>query len=125
MKLILVVDDEYAIAESLRDLLEDEGYSVVTAGNGRAALERMAERRPDLVVLDLMMPVLDGRRTLETMAADARFAEVPVVIMSAAPALVGLDASVSNIVGILQKPFSIEALLGVVSEHVGATQEAT
>src|SRR5437764_12900888 len=57
---ILVVDDEVAIAEAVRARLESEGYRVLTAGDGPSALERVAEAHPALVVLDLMLPGMDG-----------------------------------------------------------------
>jgi len=60
LKTILVVDDELANAEVLSLILEEEGYRVFCASNGRQGLERVAELRPQLVVLDFMMPVMDG-----------------------------------------------------------------
>ena len=67
MRTILVVDDEWAIAEVLESLLSDEGYRVIIANNGRQALERLSEWPPDLIMLDFMMPVMDGRATLEAL----------------------------------------------------------
>ena len=61
MPTVLIVDDEISILEVLEDVLLEAGYVVVTALNGREGLERLAETRPDLILLDLMMPVLDGR----------------------------------------------------------------
>jgi len=62
---ILIVDDEFGIAEFLTDLLVDKGYRVITAANGKQALARIAEEKPDLVLLDFMMPVMDGAATLK------------------------------------------------------------
>jgi CheY-like chemotaxis protein len=61
MKRLLIVDDELAIVEALQDILSVEGYDVVTAFNGAEGLQRMTVAKPDLVLLDLMMPVMDGR----------------------------------------------------------------
>ena len=72
MRTILVVDDEWAIAEVLESLLSDEGYRVIIANNGRQALERLSEWPPDLIMLDFMMPVMDGRATLEALKGDPR-----------------------------------------------------
>ena len=60
MKTVLVVDDEFAVAELLSDLLTDEGYHVVTAAGGKEGLARLRSAKPDLVLLDFMMPSLTG-----------------------------------------------------------------
>ena len=80
---ILVVDDEPDILLMLRMGLEDEGHDVVMAADGEMALQRIAEQPPDLVVCDLMMPVLDGFGVLATMRANPRLARVPVVVLTA------------------------------------------
>ena len=85
MKTILVVDDEWAIAEVLESLLSDEGYRVIIANNGRQALERLAEWPADLILLDFMMPVMDGRATLEAVRKDPKTVDIPVVLMSSLP----------------------------------------
>ena len=61
---ILVVDDENSIRDSLSGILQDEGFSVMTAADGEAALLMMREERPDLVLLDIWMPGMDGLETL-------------------------------------------------------------
>src|SRR5690242_13837415 len=91
MKTILVVDDEYAMVEALSALLADEGYRVVAAANGEEALARLADSSPDLVLLDVMMPRLDGREVLRTMRAEPAFARVAVIMMSAAARPLGKD----------------------------------
>ncbi len=83
---ILVVDDEPAIAEMLQDILEYEGYQVVTAGNGHEGLACVAAVRPQLVLSDVMMPGLDGRAFCRALQADPRYRGIPVVLMSAAGA---------------------------------------
>ena len=79
---VLVVDDEPALREIMADALVAEGYRVTTAGNGAEALERLAQDRPDLIVLDLMMPVLDGWTFIERYRESAG-AEVPILSSSA------------------------------------------
>ena len=64
MATVLVVDDEFGIAELFDAILTDEGYRVLTAINGRHGLEMLAQERPDLVFLDYMMPVMDGAAML-------------------------------------------------------------
>lgn len=117
MKTILVVDDEFSIVETLGEILTWEGYVVVTAPNGRAALTLLATERPALVLLDYMMPVLDGLQTLASIRGDDRLKNIPVVLMTAAPQRV-LDAEpLWNV--LLRKPFDVDALLAIVAELAG------
>ncbi|MGI8857105.1 MAG: response regulator [Thermomicrobiales bacterium] len=81
---ILIVEDEAAIADLARSLLEEEGYRVVLAPNGREGLRRLAEERFDLVISDVMMPLMDGREFARTMRGDPTNREIPLVLMSAA-----------------------------------------
>src|SRR5690606_9580668 len=83
MQTVLVVDDELGILEALADLLREEGYRVLTAVHGREALERMAELRPDLVLTDWMMPVLDGPALVERIRTDPALRDIAVLGMSA------------------------------------------
>jgi DNA-binding response OmpR family regulator len=78
VKTILVVDDEPEIARLVRDYLEHGGFAVVTASDGPAALEAARQRRPDLVVLDLGLPGLDGLDVTRTLRRDGA---VPIVIL--------------------------------------------
>jgi CheY-like chemotaxis protein len=118
METVLVVDDEQGILEALADLLREEGYRVVTASHGREALERMAELRPDLVVTDWMMPVLDGPALIERIRAEPAFKHVALLGMSA--------VDVSNLrrqypdVPFLQKPFDITTLMRQVRKALDA-----
>ncbi len=82
-KRILVVDDEFGLADLVASLLRDSGYEVTLAINGRLGLARLSEQTPDLVLLDVMMPVLDGVATLARLKADERLRHVPVVMISA------------------------------------------
>jgi CheY-like chemotaxis protein len=116
-RLILVADDDPAIRQFLADVLSDEGFDVVTAADGQAALERAQEHSPDLILLDYQMPVCNGRQFL---ARYRRFPgpHAPVVLLSAATSApqrageVGADAY-------LGKPFDLPALFWLV-EHYGA-----
>jgi CheY-like chemotaxis protein len=82
MQTVLVVDDEFGVAEVLQSILEDEGYRVATAINGKQALTRLAEVTPDLIMLDYMMPIMDGTQTLAAIRNDKAFAAIPVIMMS-------------------------------------------
>ncbi len=81
---VLVVEDDEATRSMLRRLLVSEGCLVTEAGNGRHALERMAEGLPDLILLDLMMPEMDGFEFLGALRADPAHADIPVVVVTAA-----------------------------------------
>jgi CheY-like chemotaxis protein len=114
---ILIVDDEFGILETLQDLLQDEGYPTAAALNGRQALERMAVERPSLVLLDYMMPVMNGPALLDAMEKDERLRDIPVVIMSASPAQSWQHLRAA---AFLPKPFELEALLTTVRRLTGA-----
>jgi CheY-like chemotaxis protein len=113
MKRILVVDDEAAIVETLRDILVGEGYEVVVAFNGLEGLNQLREAKPDLVLLDVMMPLLDGLGVLAAMQEHPVHRNVPVVLMSAGrvPQIDSLPVR-----RFLPKPFELEALLDSVTE---------
>lgn len=103
---ILVVDDESSMRFLLRMLFETEGFDVVEAHHGAAALEQIREERPDVIVTDLMMPVMNGQELVERLRADAETAEIPILVLSSSTNIevAGADAA-------LRKPFDIEALL--------------
>ena len=117
MKTILVVDDEVMIADMLRAVLQDEGYQVVTAGNGREGIARIDEIRPDLVLSDVMMPVLDGRELARAMEANPHHQSIPLVLMSA----IG-ESIIKNhctYAAFVAKPFDLDHLLGTIEGLIG------
>ena len=83
MALILVVDDELPITQFLADLLEEEGHRVTTADHGGAALNQIEREPPDLVISDLMMPIMDGAHMLEELRHNPHTAQIPVIMISA------------------------------------------
>jgi two-component system sensor histidine kinase/response regulator len=110
-KMVLVVDDDRDTRESLQEAFEEEGYSAITAADGREALEKLAdaEQRPDVVVLDIAMPVMDGNRMYETMRADPDLARIPVVASTSTP-----ERAPPGVV-VVPKPFKLERLLNTVA----------
>ncbi len=82
-KKILAVDDEKAIVRLVQVNLEREGYEVVTAYDGREALEKVASERPDLIVLDVMMPYMDGFEVLQQLKKEPDTREIPVIMLTA------------------------------------------
>jgi CheY-like chemotaxis protein len=121
MTTILVVDDEPAIREAVAEVLEDAGYRCVCARNGEEGLACLEETDPDLVLLDVMMPVLDGREMLRRLRATPRFKETPVILMSAG-LLPGGEMPPGH-TAFLKKPFSLDALLALVGRVAGGREE--
>ena len=83
MTKILVVEDESDIRELLVDILRDSGYDVVEAGDGGAALDVVNQERPDIILLDVMMPVMDGFQVLKLLKGDPVTRSTPVIMVSA------------------------------------------
>ena len=111
-KRILVVDDEIYIVHILEFTLTMEGYEVLTAADGEEALRRLEQDRPDLVVLDIMMPKVDGYEVLRRIRADEEFRQLPVILLSAKGRPVdretGLEIGADDYI---VKPFSPRRLL--------------
>ena len=84
MKTILIVEDEHSIAEMLAAILEEVDYQVVIAGNGQEALTRLETTSPDLILSDIMMPIMDGRTLCRKLQAHPIYRLIPIVLMSAA-----------------------------------------
>ncbi len=103
---VLVVDDERYIVDLLADLLEDEGYRVLRAYDGLAALDQISLQVPDLVVADVMMPRLDGLSLADEITS--RGLGIPIILMSAAV------TPRTDHVAFIPKPFDIDAMLGLI-----------
>ncbi|QJD60910.1 response regulator [Pseudomonas sp. gcc21] len=115
---MLLVDDEPSILFTLAILLEEEGYRVLSADHGRDALDQLAEERPDLIITDYMMPYLTGAELISAVRAEPKYADIPVLIMSAAlPA--GIDPrEIAD--AYLQKPADLDELLSVIKQLIQA-----
>lgn len=114
---VLVVDDDALIRDTLATALGDEGYSVRVASDGRAALDTLDGWRPDVIVLDLMMPVMDGSAFRAAQRTSRDVAHIPVIVLSAAHEVharaAGLDAA-----AVFPKPFDLTELLNVVERLI-------
>jgi two-component system nitrogen regulation response regulator NtrX len=107
---VLIVDDEEGIRESLAVILEDEGYRVSSAGSGEDALLILQEQFPDLIILDVWLPGMDGIQTLKEIAALKR--EVPVIMMSGHGNIeVAVKATRMGAYDFLEKPLSLERVV--------------
>ena len=111
--LVLVVDDDPDILEAICDVLEREGYRVARARQGQEALDRVGEERPGAILLDLMMPVMDGVAFAEALRARTGGAPIPIVVISADGNPQRAEAVGAQ--GYLAKPFDIDALLAQVA----------
>lgn len=120
MTVVLVVDDEPTITETLSLILESGGYRCHVAHDGQQALRALSEVSPSLVLLDIMMPVLDGSEVLRRMRADERWRRVPVIVMTAA--LAG-ERGLERHDAFFRKPFDVDQLLSEVRRLVGPTGE--
>ena len=109
---VLVVDDDADIREALEMLLLDEGYRVRTAADGAQAVAMMHAERPCFVILDLMMPVMDGWEVAGRMHEDPRLGEIPVCVVTATPEWAPTDC-----VRVMPKPIDVQALLDTVHTH--------
>jgi CheY-like chemotaxis protein len=115
MTIILVVDDEPLIAMALEAALEDVGYEVVTAANGRQGLERLAEARADLVLLDMMMPIMGGPAMLAAMLAQPELAGIPVIILSSLPEA-AIRSRTAGVAAIIRKPYTVDQVLDEIAK---------
>lgn len=110
MAKILIVDDEPDILFVLRVTLEAAGFEVVEASDGEEALSVVRSERPDLVLTDLMMPVLDGHEVIRRLRADPVTASLPIVVVSAKP--VGSQEADA----VIRKPWRNEELLSCIAD---------
>ncbi len=118
---VLIVEDEFAIADLLEMALTDEGYHVVKAANGRQGLERLAENSPDLVITDFMMPVLDGVGLIQAIRQSEGQCKLPIIIMSSMPEA-NVHARINSYAAFVRKPFQIAALVRLVAHVLGAAE---
>ncbi|MDB5173840.1 MAG: response regulator with CheY-like receiver domain and winged-helix DNA-binding domain [Phycisphaerales bacterium] len=125
---ILVIDDEKDLIDLVRYNLEKEGYDVIAASDGQAGLDVATRHRPDLVVLDLMMPGIDGLQVCQRLRADQKVGRIPVIMLTAkateADRIVGLELGADDYI---TKPFSpreVVARVKAVLRRASAQQEA-
>jgi CheY-like chemotaxis protein len=114
---VLVVDDDPQLRELLQDVLADEGYVVQSANHGAAALDVLGTWHPDVILLDLMMPVMDGMSFRAEQRRRELALEVPIVVLSAAREA-RLTAMALGATATLAKPFDLAELLDTVERAV-------
>ena len=116
-KHILVIEDDAAIRETLAEILEFEGYRVTVAANGREGLQRSREARPAVILLDLMMPVMNGYEFRAEQKASADLASIPIIMISADGNLTQKAAAIDT-PHFLKKPIELDVLLETIKKFV-------
>ena len=125
-KTILVVDDDPGIVKLMRDYLEKEGYGVLTAYSGNAALQRIQSERPDCVLLDLMLPDQDGWTITRKVRSDERICDIPIIMLTArvtdTDKVVGLELGADDYV---TKPFNPREVIARIRVQLRHAQRGT
>jgi adenylate cyclase len=117
---ILIVDDEPFNVDYLEQELEEMNYKIITAGNGREALDQVRSEKPDLILLDIMMPVMDGFAVLGELKADPLLRSVPVIVISAVNDLESVVKGINlGAEDYLPKPFEPTLLHARISASLG------
>jgi two-component system response regulator VicR len=117
MRRILFVDDDFAVAEVTRMVLEHEGYTVLIAGNGEDAYHAVETERPDLVITDYMMPIMNGGQLVRRMRAAPALKAIPVIMVTANSAT-DIDGA-ELCARLLHKPITIDQLLDAIRGVIG------
>lgn len=115
---VMVIDDSKTIRRTAETLLKKEGCDVITANDGFEALSKIADNKPDIIFVDIMMPRLDGYQTCALIKHNQKFRNTPVIMLSSKDGL--FDRARGRIVGseqYLTKPFTREELLGAIEQH--------
>lgn len=115
---VMVIDDSKTIRRTAENLLKKEGCEVVTSVDGFEALSKIAETKPDIIFVDIMMPRLDGYQTCALIKNNSMFHGTPVIMLSSKDSI--FDKARGKIVGsekYLTKPFTKDDLLGAIAEH--------
>lgn len=124
LKRVLIVEDDDAVREAMAEVLVTEGkYVVADARDGAEALSKARAQKPDIILLDLMMPRMSGWQFREAQVQDPAISDVPVIVVSALES--EKTVSLAGAVGRLSKPFDIEGLLGVLERHFAPAVRGT
>lgn len=119
MKKVLIVDDEQDIVESLKFVLETEGYECFTAYNGEDGLKAAKEIRPDLIILDIMMPKMNGYKISRLLKFDTKYKDIPIIMLTARSQeedkLIGEETGANEYI---TKPFDLDYVVAKVSEYL-------
>ncbi|MDD5424608.1 MAG: response regulator [Candidatus Omnitrophica bacterium] len=117
-KTILIVDDEEDLVKVTTFRLKSLGYNVAAGVNGQEALDLIKEKRPDLVLLDLRLPVMDGRDVCKAVKANPELKDIPIVMFTASTEQISVQAKEAGADGFLVKPFEQEQLIAVLDKFL-------
>ena len=120
-KQVLVVDDDPLVVKILKEPLQKEGFHVRVACHGLEALKEVKESRPDLIILDILMPMLDGFKTARLLKFDKRYKDIPIIVLTSR-ATEG-ERKMGEQVGadeFLYKPFRLPNVLSIVKRYLNA-----
>jgi DNA-binding response OmpR family regulator len=118
-KRVLIVEDEEAVRELEKFILEQQGYEVMEARDGLEGLAKAEFRRPDLILLDLMMPDVSGGRMYEEMQTHPITAGIPIVVVTGKPDAHEMFDEQIGPENVIMKPFEAETLLARIRAHIG------
>ena len=119
-KTVLLVDDEQDVVLIIRGRLTTWGHQVVTAANGQEALDAVNQHPPDLILLDLKMPVMDGPEVCHRLKADPRFSKIPIILITSSSQKAATEElSVLRADDCVIKPFEPKELLAKVEKWIG------
>ncbi len=124
-KRILVVDDEPDIVTLIKSRLEANGYEVVSAYNGRDGVEKAQESHPDMILLDLMMPIMDGYEAGQKLKENPKTKDIPIILFTAASAeeVAKKGAETIDAIDYVVKPFDDAALLFLINRIADLTDQ--
>ena len=115
---VLVVEDENLVREALSSMLEQKGFISEEARNGKEVLAKVVKDMPDIIILDLMMPVMNGSETYSKLKENPKTRDIPIIICSALP-ISDFKKDNIEVEGYLEKPFSIRELCEKINEVLG------
>jgi len=113
---VLVAEDDPGVVKLMKKILSDEGYGVETAENGLAAMDQVRKSKPCLIVLDIMMPEMNGYEVCRSLKFDSPYKDIPILLLTARDQ--EIDARIGKLMGIhyLQKPLNREVFLATVRQ---------
>ena len=120
MKKILATEDSPTILAMMKEFLASEGYDVITAVDGQEALDKAKKEKPDLIILDLMLPKIDGYKVCGLLKKDSRYSKIPIIMFTARAQ--DSDKELGKEMGAdayITKPFEPAVLLGKIKELIG------
>ncbi len=118
-KTILIVEDEEAVRELEKFILEQQGYNVMEARDGLEGLAKAEFRKPDLILLDLMMPDVSGGRMFDEMKRHPTTTGIPIIVVTGKPDAHELFDDAIGPDNVIMKPFEADTLLGRIRDHIG------